>query len=170
MAGLEDRPLAADQPETVCRLHLRREGFLSSFWLISERSAGPALGVWKKSLARESGKLLLGERRYELGREGLAGDFTMRRRGHAALRATKPSVFSERLVLRGAGRRLELRSRLFHSGHDVLEHARRIGRCGPTRWYGSNVALTVDRDLPLELAVFTLWLTKLMLERSHNAG
>lgn len=157
-----------DVPETVRTVYVRRAGLMSRSWLLSEQQDGPAFGLWKTRVLKEAGRLLLGERRYELDREGLAGDFVMRRRGHRALRATKPSAFSHRINVRGHGRQLELRSTLFRRGLEVREHASRIGHCRPPGWFTSQVALEVNRDLPVELAVFSLWMSMLMIERDQS--
>ena len=169
MTGNADQPLVEDPPQAVRHLHARQESFGSDVWLLSERTASTPFGVWRKALFGQRGKLLLGELRYDLGRDGLAGDHTMRRRGKAGLRASEPSLFSDRMVLRGARRRVELRPRPFRSGVEVFERNHRIGQCAPTNWNRTSLRLTLERELPLELAVFALWLTWLLHEGGASA-
>ena len=120
---------------------------------------------------REKGILTIDGMAYRVYREGVMhGDFLLERDGIVLARATKPSAFRNRLVIRHDGRTYELaKASLWRRRYVVRSGNAEIGSLSPTSAWRREAAVKLPEQWPLPLKVFVIWLVVILWNRESSA-
>jgi hypothetical protein len=124
------------------------------------------------SWLRERGEMILHERRFEIGREGiLSGDFKLWDDGDTVASATKPSVLFRCFVVRFDGHEYTLRARSPLTRRFVLLSGERVvGSIAPDHPFTRRMSIDLPDEIPLEVQVFITWLVVILWRRQHNSA
>jgi hypothetical protein len=120
---------------------------------------------------RERGVITIADVEHHVFRESLVGDFVIERGGGVLARATKPSVFTNTMIVKHDGREYTLRKQsVWKRAFVLLEGERQIGSITPTGMWTRHATVDLPRQWPLHLQAFVMWLTLLLWKREAGSG
>lgn len=122
---------------------------------------------------RERGELRVEGVAWRVGRErAMSGDFLLESERGVAARATKPSAFSRRFLVRAGAKTYELRPRsTFGRTFDLFDGDRKVGSISPTNgWWSRRASADLPTEIPLPVRIFLVWLTMTMWKRDADAA
>lgn len=129
-------------------------------WDFSVVDGNKALAEFNLSSWREKGVVRADGVDYSLYRESLMGDFVVQRAGSVIARATKPSIFRRKFIIRYRERPYTLRAKsAFSRTFVVLDGSTQIGSLVPEHWFTHRATVALPDDWPLPLKLFAMWLT-----------
>jgi hypothetical protein len=119
----------------------------------------------------EKGILTIDGVAHRVYRQGMMhGDFLLEREGVVLARATKPSAFRNRFVIRHDGRTYELaRASIWQRRFVVRSGDAEIGSLQPTSAWRRDAAVNPPEQWPLPFKVFVIWLAIIIWNRQKNA-
>jgi hypothetical protein len=141
-------------------------------WDFSLMEGGTTLAEIDMSAWREKGVLTIAGKAYRVHRERLlSGAFVMELEGTILARATKPSMWSRRMVVESGGTQFTLRprssfSRTFRLYRDDVQ----VGMLAPAGCFTRRMEVELPQSLTLPLQVFVVWLTLLSWKREANSA
>ncbi len=120
---------------------------------------------------REKGELLIRDRTYEIGREGLlSGAFFLRKRGVDIATATKPSALRRSFDVYHGQERYTLESATAFKRKFVLREGQRIvGSVRPKSWVSRKAVVDLPEHIPMEVQVFITWLVIILWRRDQSS-
>jgi hypothetical protein len=129
------------------------------------------LALMDLSSLGEQGRLTIDGVSYRVYREGLGhGDFLLERDGSVLIRATKPSAFKNRFVIRHDGQCYELTRPSFWQRRFVVRSGTsEIGSLDPTSVWRRDAVVTLPEQWPVPLKVFVMWLALILWRRELSA-
>ena len=140
-------------------------------WGFDVHEEGRAIAAVDVSWMRERGELLVKGESCSMYREGLLGDFVLEWKGGVVARATKPSAFHRRFVVRYEGRELELGAKsVFGRTFVLLDGGAEIGRIAPEGIFTRKARIDLPDDVPLPVQVFMFWLVVILWRRSARSN
>ncbi|MFT5289433.1 MAG: hypothetical protein ACI8QS_001296 [Planctomycetota bacterium] len=121
---------------------------------------------------REKGEILIQERNYQIGREGLlSGAYFLRRDGENVATATKTSAFTRTFEVFTEGGLFTLASATAFKRRFVLRDGEKIiGSISPKTWISRKAVVDLPENFPLEIQVFITWLVVLMWRREQSSN
>jgi len=140
-------------------------------WDYRVLDAGREVGGFNLAWLREGGALLVGAEKCPVRREGLWGDWILDWRGREVARATKPSSWSRRFLVRFGGREIELvPPHVFTRSFAAREGGRTVGEIAPAGIFTRRTRIDLPSDVPLPVQVFMLFLVILMWRRAAQSS
>ena len=118
----------------------------------------------------EKGVLTIDGVAYRAYREGLShGDYLLERDGRVVARATKPSAFRNRILIRHDDRTYQLGKQAFWGRTFVVRSGdTEIGTLALTSAWRRNAVVTLPEQWPLPLKIFVIWLTVILWRRESS--
>ena len=118
----------------------------------------------------EKGVLTIGGVAHRVYREGLShGDYLLERDGRVLARATKPSAFRNRILIRHDDRTYELDKRSFWTRTFVVRSGgTEVGVIALTSVWRRDATATLPEQWPLPLKIFAIWLATILWKRERS--
>ena len=162
-----ERPMTHCSAETLVLL-ARRTGFFGRECEIVDEAGGRAVTRIACGWPGRSGSFELDGRSYSMRRTSwFAHEYALEAGGHRIALAASPAFLSRDLEVSWGGRTTRLDKRAFSHTFDVIHHSRAVGTIRPGSWLLRAATLTMDEAVPVELAVFFLWLVLEHRSKSH---
>ncbi len=119
------------------------------------------------SALKEDGVLTIDGVAHGVYRDGvIRGDFLLERDGIVLARATKPSAFRNRMVIRYDGQTYEMeKASVWRRSLVVQSGGAEIGSIAPTSAWRRTAAVKLPQPWPLPLKVFVIWLAIVIWNR-----
>ena len=118
----------------------------------------------------EKGVLTIDGVAHRVYREGISyGDFLLEREGRVLARATKPSAWRNRVLIRHGDRTYELDKRsIWTRSYVVRSGSTEVGTLAPTSSWRRTADASLPEEWPLPLKIFVIWLTVILWRRERS--
>jgi hypothetical protein len=154
------------------RMRMRMEPKRWYSWDYSIMSGDRRVAQVDLSAWRERGEIVIGDVTHRVFREpGMVGDFVIEAGGRELARATKPSAFRQTIIIHYGGREYTLRKpSLWRREFVLMDDERQIASIAPEHAWTRRAIANFERDWPMPIQAFAIWLVLILWKREHNAA